>query len=197
MVVDRRTRTDDSMRSTAVTAVALGLVLAACGGQIRTQRVAENQLGSSAQRIDGVLFYQPALFAEITVRTALINDGKMIGRSTDTPAACAEVTTERALLMPDLAKPYAIQYNAGLFETNRFGVALTNGMIAGVNATPSVDRPGLPIPGVQTLAGAVNPAFLMVGNSQDTYVRPAQARADLAACNDGPVVIGYRRLQMP
>lgn len=186
------------MRSTAVAIIAIAaLGLAACGGQIRTQRIAENQIDDPARRIDGVLFYQPALFAEITVRTALINDGKMAGRSTDSPAACSEVTTERALLMPDLAKPYAIQYNAGLFETNRFGVTLSNGMIAAVNATPSVERPSLPIPGVQTLAGAVNPAFLMVGGTQDAYIRPAQAQPSLPACNDGPVVIGYRRLQMP
>lgn len=175
----------------------LAFSLAACGGQIRTQRVTENQLNDPAQRTDGVLFYQPALFAEVTVRTALINDGRMAGRSTDSPAACSEVTTERALLMPDLSKPYSIQYNAGLFETNRFGVTLSNGMIAAVNATPSVERPSLPLPGVQTLAGAVNPAFMMVGGNQEAYVRPAQARPDLPACNDGPVVIGYRRLQMP
>lgn len=184
------------MRSTAV-AMIMALCLAACGGQIRTQRVADNRLADPAQRVDGVVFYQPALFAEVTVRTALVSDGKMVGRSTDSPAGCAEMTTERALLMPDLSKPYAIQYNAGLFETNRFGVTLTNGMIAAVNAQPSIERPSLPIPGVQTLAGAVNPAFMMVGGNQEAYIRPAQARADLPACNDGPVVIGYRRLQMP
>mgnify|MGYP006273559993 CR=1 FL=1 len=121
----------------------------------------------------------------------------MIGRSTDSPVARSEVASERALLMPDLAKPYSIQYNAGLFETNRFGVTLTNGMIAAVNAAPSVERPSLPIPGVQTLAGAVNPGFMMGGGGQDAYIRPAQARADLPACSDGPVVIGYRRLQIP
>jgi hypothetical protein len=171
------------------------LTLAACGGQIRTQRVSENQFDNPQQRIDGVVFYQPALFAEVTVRTALINDGKVVGRSTDSPAGCAEMTTERVLMMPDLAKPYSIQYDAGIFETNRFGVTLDNGMISAVNATPSSERPSLPIPGVQKMAGAVNPAFLLA--SQDPYVRPMQARGDLPACNDGPVVIGFRRLQMP
>ncbi len=196
MVIDHRGNAGEGMRSTAVTII-MAVGLAACGGQIHTQRVGGNQIDNPAQRIDGVVFYQPAMFAEITVRTALVNDGKMLGRSTDSPAACSEITSERALLMPDLARPYAIQYNAGLFETNRFGVTLTNGMIAAVNATPSVERPTLPIPGVQTLAGAVNPAFMLAGGGQEAYIRPAQVRADLPACNDGPVVIGYRRLQMP
>lgn len=197
MVVDHRNNAGDSMRNTAVTLI-MTLGLAACGGQIHTQRVGDNQIDNPAQRIDGVVFYQPAMFAEITVRTALVNDGKMIGRSTDSPSTCSEITSERALLMPDLSKPYSIQYSAGLFETNRFGVTLTNGMIAGVNASPSSERPALPIPGVQTLAGAVNPAFMMVGGGgQDAYIRPAQARPELPACNDGPVVIGYRRLQVP
>lgn len=169
--------------------------LAACGGQIRTQRVSDSKIDDPQQRIDGVVFYQPALFAEVTVRTALINDGKLVGRSTDSPAGCAEMTAERVLMMPDLAKPYSIQYDAGIFETNRFGVTLNNGMISAVNATPSTEQPSLPIPGVKTVAGAVNPAFLLA--SQDPYIRPLQARSELPACNDGPVVIGFRRLQMP
>lgn len=171
------------------------LALTACGGQIRTQRVGATKIDDPEQRIDGVVFYQPALFAEVTVRTALVNDGKLAGRSTDSPAACAEMTTERVLMMPDLAKPYSIQYDAGIFETNRFGVTLDNGMISAVNATPSSERPSLPFPGVQSMAGAVNPAFLLA--SQDPYIRPMQARGELPACNDGPVVIGFRRLQMP
>jgi len=172
--------------------------LGACAGKLSTQRVGANQLDNQEQAISGVVFYQPALVAEITVRTALINDGKLVGRSSDSPPACAEVTVERAMMIPDFAKPYAINYEPGIFETNRFGVTLNNGMLAAVNASPASEAPKLPIPGVQTLASTVNPAFALVGTGQDAYVMPAQARSgNLTACNDGPVVIGYRRLVIP
>lgn len=172
--------------------------LGACAGKLSTQRVGANQIDNLERAISGVVFYQPALVAEITVRTALINDGKMMGRSSDSPPACAEVTVERAMMIPDFAKPYAINYEPGIFETNRFGVSLSNGMLAAVNAAPTNEPPKLPIPGVQSLASTVNPAFALVGTGQDAFVMPAQARSGgLAACNDGPVVIGYRRLVIP
>jgi hypothetical protein len=172
------------------------MLLAGCAGKMSSQRLGANQVDNPAQEIAGVVFYQPALFAETTVRTALINDGKLVGRSSDSPPACAEVTVERVLLMPDLAKPYRINYEPGLFEINRFGVTLNNGMLAGVNAQPSSD-PKLPIPGVQTLASTVNPGLALVDSGQEAFVVPAQGRTNPAACNDGPVVIGYRRLVIP
>jgi hypothetical protein len=177
--------------------VLAAVLLAGCAGKMSTQRVGSNQIDNPEQTIGGVVFYQPALFAETTVRTTLISDGKLVGRSSDSPPACSEVTVERVLLMPDLAKPYRINYEPGLFETNRFGVTLTNGMLAAVNAQPSSEVPKLPIPGVQTLASTVNPGFALVGGGQEAFVVPAQGRTNPTACNDGPVVIGYRRLVIP
>lgn len=175
----------------------MAALVAGCAGKMSTQRVGANQIDNPEQVIAGVVFYQPALFSETTVRTALIDDGRLVGRSTDSPPACAEVTVERVLLMPDLARPYRINYEPGLFETNRFGVTLTNGMLAAVNAQPSAEAPKLPVSGVQTLASTVNPAFALVGSGQEAFVTPAQGRTNPAACNDGPVVIGYRRLVIP
>jgi hypothetical protein len=90
-----------------------------------------------------------------------------------------------------------VNYEPGLFDGNRFGVALSNGMLAAVNTQPDSEAPKLPIPGVQTLASTINPGFALVGNSQEAFVMPAEGRPNPPACNDGPVVIGYRRLVIP
>ena len=142
--------------STMCGAVA-GALLAGCSGAVSTQRVDTTMLDQPGEKVSGVVYYPPALFAEITTRTAYVNDGKLLGLATDSPPACAEVTTKKLVMLPDLTNPHTIQYKPGLFESaGTFGVSLRDGMLAAVNAAPSSERsqllPAL-APGGSPLAG--------------------------------------------
>src|SRR5262245_12823977 len=114
---------------------ATALCLAACSGSVATQRLTDERINKN-ESIDGVVFYQPALFAETMIKTAYVQDGKLLGRSTDSPAVCIEVPSERVVMMPDLQRPYQIRYRPGLFDSNTLGVSLNQGMLAAVNSTP-------------------------------------------------------------
>ena len=67
-------------------------LLAACSGAVSTQRVDDSMLDRPGDKVSGVVYYPPALFAEITARTAYVHDGKLVGLASDSPPACAEVT---------------------------------------------------------------------------------------------------------
>jgi hypothetical protein len=164
-----------------------------------TQRLSDEAMSSTTDEIKGVVFYQPALFAEVTLKTTYVRDGKYVGRSTDNPPACVEVMAEKTVTLPDLKKPYSVRYHAGLFETSTFGVTLKDGMLAGVNAAPMASpTPQLPTP---PLGGALTP--LGIPAAAPTVPAPswgfqhAQLQNERPACNDGLVVVGYRRLEIP
>ena len=188
--------------STMCGAVA-GALLAGCSGAVSTQRVDTTMLDQPGEKVSGVVYYPPALFAEITTRTAYVNDGKLLGLATDSPPACAEVTTKKLVMLPDLTNPHTIQYKPGLFESaGTFGVSLRDGMLAAVNAAPSSERsqllPAL-APGGSPLAGVAGPTALLVGAPGQGYtMRPAaQGSLDLPPCTDAPSVVGYRRMETP
>lgn len=179
-----------------------GSLLAAvgCSGSMSTQRLSDGAMNDTQEEIKGVVFYQPALFAETTVKTAYVRDGTYIGRSTDGSPACSEVASERVVTLPDLTKPYSIRYHAGLFETSTFGVTLKDGMLAAVNAAPAAAAaPQLPLP-APPLGGTLTPLGIPATAAPAAPAwgfRQAQLPAGLPACNDGPVITGYRRLSIP
>ena len=190
-----------AMNPWPVIAVAGVLLLAAgCSGSMSTQRLSDEALNNTQDEIKGVVFYQPALFAEVTLKTIYVRDGQYVGRSTDTPPACTEVMAEKTVTLPDLKKPYSIRYHAGMFETSTFGVTLKEGMLASVNAAPTAaPTPSLNLP---TPTGALMPLGIPAAGTAAApgphwglqHVQLAPARP---ACNEGPVVVGYRRIELP
>lgn len=179
------------------------LAIAGCSGKMSTQRLSDQAMSSTDDEIRGVVFFQPAVFAEVTLRTTYVRDGKYIGRSTDASPACVEVMAEKAVTMPDLKKPYAIRYDPGMFETNTFGVTLKDGMLAGVNAAPTATQSPSLLP-APPLGGALMPLGLPAAtpgpNEPPRWgggVQHVQLANERPACNDGPVLIGYRRIEIP
>jgi len=179
-------------------------VLAACSGSMATQRLSEDAMSNTQDEIKGVVFYHPALFAETSIKTIYVREGKYVGRSTDNPPACVEVVAERAVTLPDLKKPYSIRYHAGIFETSTFGVALKDGMLAGVNAAPHAvaATPQLSFP-TSPVTGTLAPLGIPAGSTTAPLAPPAfglhhvQLQNERPACNEGPVIVGYRRLEIP
>jgi len=183
-------------------------LLAGCSGDIEMQKLSAEQLSDTKQRIHGVIVYQPALFVEMSAKTTLVIDGKARGSSADNPPACVPLRAEKVVALPDLNNPFRVTYKPGLFDSNTFGVTLRDGLLAAVNSNPAAPGGGIgssvtsslaALPPVPTPLGvplAAPDAPFGPGFSAP-MIEQIQARSNLPACNDGPVVVGYRRLQLP
>ena len=192
------------------TVVALGLVavtVAGCAGEIEMRRVSDKEMADTKHWVSGVIVYQPALFVEISAKTTLIEGGKLKGSSADNPPACVPVQSEKTVALPDLKNPYQIRYDPGLFDSNTFGVTLQTGVLAAVNGNISGALNGAP-PGSGSSGGSLSlpaiPTPLGIPlaapeepNTSLPAIEQIQLRSTLPACNDGPVVLGYRRLPLP
>jgi hypothetical protein len=185
-------------------ASAIGAVMAlsACSGQVHTQRLTDEALADTEHRIKGVITYQPALFAEMSLKTMLVVNGKPNGSATDNPPACSPVPFEKTVILPDFKNPYRVSYDAGIFETNQFGLTLNNGMLAAVNGNsqppPSSSSSGpsllnTPIPTPLGIPLSAGPGPWGAAPN----LRNVASDNTLPACTDGPVVVGYRRLVLP
>jgi len=187
------------MRIAAVAGAALAL--AACSGQVHTQRLTDEALADTEHRIKGVITYQPALFAEMSLKTTLVTNGKPAGSATDNPPACSPVPFEKAVILPDFKNPYRVSYDPGIFETNKFGLTLNNGMLGAINgdaqpppsssSSPSLLPGGIPTPLGIPLSAGPGPW------GAAPNLRNVASDSSLPACTDGPVVVGYRRLVLP
>ncbi len=186
-------------------ALVLAVSAAACSGSVATQRLTQERINNNTESMDGVVFYQPALFAETTVKTLYVQDGKMFGRASDSPPVCIEVPSERVVMMPDLERPYQIRYRPGLFDSNTLGISLNQGMLAAVNSTPVPQSPnpllGNLMPGGMPMTGLGLPFGLPIagppGAMPPRAMEIQMQTPGLPPCNEGPVVVGYRRLVLP
>jgi len=210
----------------AKTALALGVAavtVAACAGNIETRKLSEQDMTDTKHWVSGVIIYQPALFVEIQSKTTLVEGGKLKGSSADNPPACVPVQAEKTVALPDLKNPYQIRYSPGLFDSNTFGVTLQTGTLASVNGNLAgalngaaaaaggagaggalSSLPTIPTPLGIPLSAPASPAdgFIPLPTIQQVQqvvprVQRIQLRASLPACNDGPVILGYRRLALP
>jgi hypothetical protein len=208
----------------AKTALALGLavvVVAGCSGKIETRKLSPDAMTNTEDWVAGVIIYQPALFVEISSKTTLVEGGKLQGSAASNPPACVPVQAEKTVALPDLKNPYQIRYEPGLFDANTFGVQLQTGVLASVNgnvsgslatgsgaaggpgsggalaALPPIPTPlGIPL---SSPAEPPNGSFgpMTIANVPLRSVQRIQLRPSLPACNDGPVILGYRRLVLP
>lgn len=194
-------------------AVALGLLAMAvtgCAGNIEMRKLSAKNMADTKHWISGIIVYQPALFVEISAKTALVESGKLKGTSADNPPACVPVQSEKTVALPDLKNPYQVRYDPGLFDSNTFGATLQTGILASVNGNPAgalngaagaaggagggalASLPTIPTPLGIPLAAPEEPP-----NIVPPAIEQIQLHANLPACNDGPVVLGYRRLPLP
>jgi hypothetical protein len=179
------------------------------------RKLTDQVVNDTEHPIHGLMVYQPAFFIEQSMKTTLVVNGKPAGSANETPAACTPVPSERVVALPDLRNPYAISYHPGLFDKNTMGVVLNGSMVQAVNATPApapsssssgssftsalAALPPIPTPfGVISNpdgGGSLSSPGLPITTVQQNV--PRRSRSSLPACTDGPMIVGYRRLELP
>jgi hypothetical protein len=190
----------------------IAALLMGCSGEIRTRKLTDTAVNDTNHPIHGVLVYQPAFFIEQSVKTTLVVNGKPAGSANDTPAACTPVPSERVIALPDLRNPYAISYHPGLFDRNTMGVTLSSSMLQGVNSAPSPSPSSSPTNTLASTLAALPPiptpfGFIANPNAGGSVSTPGSpittvqhrrpSQSTLPACTDGPMIVGYRRLELP
>ena len=212
---------------TALALAVAAVTVTACSGDIETRKLSQERMTDTEHWVAGVIVYQPALFVEISSKTTLVDRGKLKGSSGDNPPACVPVQSEKTVALPDLKNPYQIRYSPGLFDSNTFGVMLQTGTLTSVNGNlagalngsgvgggaaagsggalaglPPIPTPlGIPL-SAPAPAGPSDgimpiPVIRVQPAHRTPRVQRIQLRAALPACNDGPVILGYRRLVLP
>jgi hypothetical protein len=194
-----------------VALVVVAALLVGCSGDVRMRKLTDTAVNDTKHSIHGVIVYQPAFFIEQSMKTTLIVNGKPAGSSTDRPPACSPAPSERVVALPDLKNPYAISYHPGLLDKNTMGLVLNNSMLQAVNANPAAPNSSssqsgltgalaaLPIP---TPFGVISSPKIggdrpEPGLPYTTVQQPQTRRSNLPACTDGPMIVGYRRLDLP
>lgn len=187
-------------------------LLIGCSGEIRMRKLTDTAVNDTEHPIHGVLVYEPAFFIEQSVKTTLVVNGRPAGSANDTPPACTPVPSERVVALPDLHNPYVVSYHPGLFDRNTMGVTLNSSMLQGVNSAPgssssssttgSITSALAALPPIPTPFGVIsnpNAGGVSTGGSAITTVqqRRPPSRSSLPACTDSPMIVGYRRLELP
>lgn len=153
------------------------LSLVGCSGQVKTEKITE---GSNP--VSGVIFYPIGMFKESYRTTTAVNkDGAIVGQSSD--GTCQSIESERVVLRADLENPWRIWYEAGLFETNKFSVALAEGTLQAVNGESTPDK-GATFGAVAQGVAALGTALLLA----------VEEDAEVMACNTGTALVSIERL---
>jgi hypothetical protein len=161
----------------------VGSICAGCSGAVYTNN---NVSFDNKGNLEGVVFYPPALFKEISATTVALNkDGKIIGRASDN--TCEPVRSEKIITAPDYSQPRRIWYHHGLLETYTFGVTLdAAGDLTAVNSQSTPDQ-GKTFQNIASGFASIAPAAGLAG---------AQPGAP-TACTDGPIIIGRQKFGNP
>lgn len=160
------------------------ILLQGCTGTVYTN----NKTGFDDKgNMEGVIFYPPALFKEISETTIALNkDGKIVGHASDN--SCEPVRTEKIITGPDYSQPRRIAYHHGLLETYTFGVTLdAAGDLTAINTQSTPDQ-GKTFQNIASGFSAIAPAAGLPA------MKPG---APPLACTDAPAVVGRERLVNP
>lgn len=124
-----------------------------CNGTIYT---VENPKVDSEGRIEGVLVYGYKIVTKNISLDRIRNQvtGEITHsayKAKGSAEYCEPDMRTENMTVADYSKPYAIQYDAGFFETSKFGVTLDKGMLASVNSE-STPGPKTAVESLQALA---------------------------------------------
>jgi hypothetical protein len=155
----------------------ISLFFTGCSGKLYT--VANEVLPGPGEKVEGVVFYPPMNVIEVYKTTISIDKdtGKVVGKESN--GSCEPVRVEKKATRPDYSSPSRIYYDAGLFETNAFGVTLKNGVLAGVNTSSDPSKAMTAITGYlpyvgkpQAFAAATGP---LACNAQEVLLKIMKA----------------------
>jgi hypothetical protein len=148
-------------------------LLAGCAGQLYT---IENPKPDASGRINGVIVYQPKPMVFVIETTqAQDKNGNVVGESDE--KTCKPVKSFEVVSVPDYTKPYAVGYDAALFESYKFSLELDKGVITKVNN--------------DSTSGAkdILDAFKGILGTAKEFVK-AWEPGKLPACNAGKKIVG-------
>lgn len=90
---------------------------------------------------EGVLFYLPSHFLEISWTTAILKDGKVTHSATASgDKQCIQDIRVKEVVRADFSEPYQLVYDPGFLEKYTFKVEFDQGILKSVNAESSPDR---------------------------------------------------------
>lgn len=134
----------------------LPLLLAGCGGAVRTQPIPPGALqlseacraaapGTSLDQLppgcaalpsfEGVAAFRAMPAVRVSLLTQYTNDAKVLS------GQCTQVTTRELVTIPDTANPIRVFYRGGWFDSNTLNVTLNgDGVLTAVNSTTTPDQ---------------------------------------------------------
>jgi hypothetical protein len=115
--------------------VTVFLVLGGCSGHLYTTLNPKTKGATSTTEVQlkGILVYPVLNVIELYETTVLINPiTKVIEAKKPN---CVPTRQAKFATRADYSNPYQLRYEPGVFETNTFGVTLTNGVLAAVNTS--------------------------------------------------------------
>ncbi|MFA5276651.1 MAG: hypothetical protein WC417_07155 [Candidatus Omnitrophota bacterium] len=159
-------------------------LLAGCAGRLYT--IKDPQPGPNG-RINGLIVYQPKSMVLIT-ETTEAEDGKgnIIGSSKN--KTCQPVQSFEIVTGPDYSKPYAVGYDAALFESHTFSLELDKGVVTKVNYESTSGAKET----LDALSGALGVAKdVMAGGAKfkATEILPEESKTSARKCNVGKKII--------
>jgi len=168
----------------------VSLVLAAgCAHSFATKPVTEESWFESGKEMDGVVYFPPS-YVRVTweYRMRVDDKGQILGRH---PAGAGQnectplVQKEEVQLLPDLSRPLLIVNKPKALSSGSLAVTLEHGMLKSVNSETTTLAGELLQAASQTLAASI-PAAIAAD------VLPGYA----GACNSGPVIARFERLEL-
>ncbi len=151
-------------------------LLAGCAGKLYT---IENPKPDASGRINGVIVYQPKPMVFVIETTqAQDKNGNVIGSSDE--GTCKPVKSFEVVSIPDYTKPYAVGYDAALFESFKFSLELDKGVITKVNNDSTSGAKDV----LDVFKGILGTAKEVV-----TAVKAGEL-GKLPACNAGKKIVG-------
>lgn len=85
------------------------------------------------KKVEGVIVYPVQDVVEVYQTTTLVDKSKkIIGTA---PKVCTPKRSIKFTTRANYSNPYIIKYEAGLLETNSFGVTLKDGVLTGINTS--------------------------------------------------------------
>ena len=126
----------------AIVLIAAFGLLAGCNGRLCTlNNPKEEKVYKGKDGYEGVLFFLPNHFFEISWTTAIVKDGKVTHSSNALgDKKCTQDIRIKGVVSADFGKPYQLVYDPGFLEKYTFKAEFDQGVLKSVNAESTPDR---------------------------------------------------------
>ena len=117
-------------------------LLVSCSGRLYTlDNPTAAKVYEEKDGYEGVLFYLPNHFYEISWTTAIVRDGKVTHSATASgDKQCAQDIRIKEVVRADFRRPYQLVYDPGFLEKYTFKAEFDQGVLKSVNAESTPDR---------------------------------------------------------